>query len=92
MVDRLDRAMHNFVWTGAFVYESPHGHRALLSKYHSQLRQDEGGVGKPNIRMELRALAAATLVNSANGRTLQAQGLGDVLSWAVRRGGRLRTT
>lgn len=51
----------------------------------------EGGVGELNIRTELRALAAATVANWADGRASEAQAIGDVLLWSKNQGARPRT-
>lgn len=81
IVKQLDKAVHNFVWRGVFVHESSHGRKALLNRYHSHLRLDEGGVGDPNVSAEIRALAAVTVTNWAGERPRHIQILGDVLLW-----------
>lgn len=73
--------MHNFVWTGVFIAESNNGRKALLNRYHSQLRQEDSGVGEPNIRMELRAITVTTVATWAHGRACETQAIGDVLLW-----------
>lgn len=91
-VERLDRAMHNFVWTGHFAGECGSGRKALLNRYHSQLRQADGGVGEPNIRAELRTMATSTVATWAHGWAREAQAIGDVFIWRLGHGSTPQTT
>lgn len=58
IVDDLAAAIHNFIWTGSLAIKRTAPGKAKLRKNISQLPVHQGGVGAPNIKQELLAMAA----------------------------------
>lgn len=61
ILDQLDVAIHNFIWTGSLTIKRTAPSKATLRRELSQLPVHKRGVGAPNIKQELLAMAANTV-------------------------------
>jgi hypothetical protein len=63
----LDARIRNFVWTGLFVETVPAGARAQhwVNKALANLTTNDGGLGLPNIELELHTLATQVVLRWA---------------------------
>lgn len=79
LAQRLQKATHNFVWSGRLAEKRSGSRRAQLSTEHSQLGLVEGRMGEPSVRTELMVLAARAVSIWAKSRSRLHTSIGQIL-------------